>query len=780
MKKRIVSVILILCISVPFLTVSVSASASSHTYYSQYGNVSNSVDPYLCYLTCLSMAISDLGNPTTPSDVYRANGNTANTSWATIQSAYGIIVKETSLKNFDIETGKNKVITLLNSGNYPQGIMIIIKRGEGLYHAVLARKVVNGIIYCDDPAKKTGGCCIPLEQCYGYTSNGTYAGIYSYRTITKSSAWPGKGSASSGDTSFSSVTVTSSVPGQWAVTIPANYKLVCYDSATATKSSTYYISAKTEPYILTCTQQATLSDGKIRYFFVSGDGKNLWFDYTSNMSVPNNTVSYTVTFNANGGSISQSSKVVTPGQKYGDLPMPSRSGYIFDGWYPSASGGVHVTAATTVSLTSNRTLYAHWTQNTTYTVTFDPNGGSVSNNSKTVTYGSNYGTLPTPTRNGYTFDGWYTSASGGSLVTSNVTVRLTYNQTLYAHWSETKQTYTLYFDPDGGNVDTNSKRVTYGEYYGELPTPYRDGYTFEGWYTGRNGAGSLRWSGKYVTTKSDETVYAHWSLIDTRIRVHFDTNGGPDHGYLYYYESNDTYGNLPSTEWAGYIFEGWYTKPTGGTKIYSTTKLIQDSEHTLYAHWTKEETPPEPSTLAISGLRVTVSDGKIRASASVSSNYDLMDFTYSNGAAGGGLGSVGKNKKTFNYTYEVDYTNLAYDGAGTYTFWLTCTDMSGNSVTATYDYYLPGPNTSQSNTPQYFSCNVGIFCVNGKTVNLYNNPGDSTRVDYFSLGQSVGSTYGVKMPDGSTWYQVSVTSKGNVITVWLKYESDKMTVRNLG
>lgn len=491
--------------------------------------------------------------------------------------------------------------------------------------------------------------------------------------------------------------------GIWTVTIPDNYKLVCYTSANATKSSPNYISAKTEPYRLTCTQQATLSNGKVRYFFTSGDGKNLWFDYTNGMSAvssgTNPAKPYTVTFNANGGSVGQSSKTVTNGQRYGDLPMPSLDGYSFDGWFTSANGGTLVTAATTVNLTGN--------------------------------------------------------------------------QTLYAHWSKNKETYTIFFDPDGGSVDINSKEVNYGEYYGELPTPYRDGYKFEGWRTGRNGTGSLRSSEKKVTTKSDETLYAHWSPIDTRIRVHFDTNGGPDHGYLFYYEANDTYGTLPSTEWVGYTFDGWYTLANGGTKISSSTKLIQNSEHTLFAHWTKEE-EIEPSTLTISGLKVTVSGGKIRASATVTSNYDLMDYSYSNGAAGGGLGSVGKNRKTFEYTYEVDYTNLAYDGAGTYTFWLTCTDMSGNSVTATYDYYLPGKNT-----PQYFSCNVGIFTIKGKTVNLYNNPGDSKRVDYFDLGQSVGSSYGVNMPDGTTWYQVSVTSKGNVITVWLKYESDKMTIRNL-
>lgn len=60
------------------------------------------------------------------------------------------------------------------------------------YHAVLARKVVNDVIYCDDPAQKSSGCCIPLEECNHYSLNGRYPGILSYRIIKRTSSWPGK------------------------------------------------------------------------------------------------------------------------------------------------------------------------------------------------------------------------------------------------------------------------------------------------------------------------------------------------------------------------------------------------------------------------------------------------------------------------------------------------------------------------------------------------------------------------------------------------------------
>ena len=71
----------------------------------------------------------------------------------------------------------------------------------------------------------------------------------------------------------------------------------------------------------------------------------------------------------------------------------------------------------------------------TYTVTFNAKGGSVSTNNKIVTDGSPYGTLPTPTRSRFTFDGWYTEISGGTKITESSIVSLTADQTLYAHWT---------------------------------------------------------------------------------------------------------------------------------------------------------------------------------------------------------------------------------------------------------------------------------------------------------------------------------------------------------
>lgn len=216
---------------------------------------------------------------------------------------------------------------------------------------------------------------------------------------------------------------------------------------------------------------------------------------------------YTVTLNANEGSVSNESITVKNGSAYGNLPTPTREGYTFTGWYTSKSGGSKIASDTVATITSAQTLYAQWKVNT-YTVTLDANGGSVSASSINVDYGSTYSGLPTPTRTGYSFNGWYTAAEGGTKVTEQTKVTKTENHTLYAQW--THATYTITFNANGGSVSTPSKTVTYGSTYGTLPTPTRDYYTFNGWYTSASG-GSKVTSSTEVSQTKNHTLYARWT-----------------------------------------------------------------------------------------------------------------------------------------------------------------------------------------------------------------------------------------------------------------------------
>lgn len=145
------------------------------------------------------------------------------------------------------------------------------------------------------------------------------------------------------------------------------------------------------------------------------------------------TTTKTVQFNANGGTVGTKSKNVTIGKTYGTLPTPTRTGYDFDGWYTQKTDGTKVYNTTSVGTNPPTTLYAHWIAKK-YTVTLDANGGTVSMASRTATYGSEYPALPAPTREGYTFDGWYTQKTGGTKVDEDTTVTTAANHTLYAHW----------------------------------------------------------------------------------------------------------------------------------------------------------------------------------------------------------------------------------------------------------------------------------------------------------------------------------------------------------
>ena len=152
--------------------------------------------------------------------------------------------------------------------------------------------------------------------------------------------------------------------------------------------------------------------------------------------------SYLVTFDPNGGKVSPESTAVTINKPYGTLPTPNRTGYSFAGWYTEKTGGTKVTETTIVGKYPPTTLYAHWTANK-YLVYFDANrgefitaNGSVKRKQSTVTYGSKYYSMPTPTRTGgYKFVGWYTEPTGGTEVTSDTPVTTAKTHILYAHWS---------------------------------------------------------------------------------------------------------------------------------------------------------------------------------------------------------------------------------------------------------------------------------------------------------------------------------------------------------
>jgi len=141
-------------------------------------------------------------------------------------------------------------------------------------------------------------------------------------------------------------------------------------------------------------------------------------------------------------------------------------------------------------------------------VMFNANGGKLKVKHRAVFVGDKYGTLPTPARKGYTFKGWYTKKKSGSKITSKKTVKVTANQTIYAHW--VKQTKVrIKFNATGGKVSVKDKLLVAGNKYGKLPKPTRSGYTFKGWYTKKKGGVKIKSKDKIPKVKT-KTLYAHW------------------------------------------------------------------------------------------------------------------------------------------------------------------------------------------------------------------------------------------------------------------------------
>ena len=344
---------------------------------------------------------------------------------------------------------------------------------------------------------------------------------------------------------------------------------------TVTGAGTYLYGANVEI-------KYTLDDG-YSFYDITGDMTTMAFTMPArNLSVKLNAKAnkYTVTFDANGGNVDVSSKEVTYGSTYGDLPTPEKVGYKFIGWYTSTSYETEITSESNVGITSEQTLYAKWTANT-YTVNFDANGGDEINSVLTVTYDSTYGDLPTPTRLGYEFVGWFTDKTDGTQIISTSKVSTTDTQTLYARWKN--RTYTITFNANEGTVDTESKEVTFDGTYGDLPTPTREGYTFVGWFTDKTD-GSQILKDDIVKTASDQTLYARWS--NKTYTVNFDANGGTVDTESKTVVYDETYETLPVAKKTGYTFAGWYTAKTGGTKVTSDTKVKITDTQTLYAQYT--------------------------------------------------------------------------------------------------------------------------------------------------------------------------------------------------
>ena len=218
----------------------------------------------------------------------------------------------------------------------------------------------------------------------------------------------------------------------------------------------------------------------------------------------------------------------------------SRTGYYFAGWKLNNSGGTLGAGAniTNVAASGTVTYYAQWNINT-YTITYNANGGSVSPGAAAVNHGGRLN-LPTPSRSGYNFAGWYTDPNGGSKVDNNTT--WTGNATIYAHWSAAN--YTITYNPNGGNGSMSSQSVSAGSSVQlSYCLYYMNGYNFKGWSTSPGGSATIS-DGANYTPSGNVTLYAVWGK-EKGILVYMDTYYYSGSGA--YFKYNGTTYNLKNT-----------------------------------------------------------------------------------------------------------------------------------------------------------------------------------------------------------------------------------------
>lgn len=303
---------------------------------------------------------------------------------------------------------------------------------------------------------------------------------------------------------------------------------------------------------------------------------------------PPNLYDY-VSFNANGGIGAPNSEKVTVGDSL-TIPdtKPTRTGFDFLGWSTSSTAtSASYTAGGSFDPNSDTTLYAVWKLKT-YSVSYDANGGTGAPSNQTKTYDVDLTLTSTkPTRTGYTFKQWNTKEDGtGTVYASGGTYTGNDALTLYAIWTAIQ--YSVKYNANGGFGSMNDQTMTYDVEADLTANAFtKAGHTFHGWAT--SAEGDTAYSDKekvknlVSTSGGSITLYAVWSVNGITITFDAASNGGTCAEASRDIDYGSSLGTLPVASRPYYVFAGWFTAKTGGTKV-TTTRTFTAST-TLYAQF---------------------------------------------------------------------------------------------------------------------------------------------------------------------------------------------------
>jgi uncharacterized repeat protein (TIGR02543 family) len=299
-------------------------------------------------------------------------------------------------------------------------------------------------------------------------------------------------------------------------------------------------------------------------------------------------ISFLVSFEAQGGAPTPPAQTVAGGGKVtrpADPTTPPAPGYTFAGWHKEVQG-TNVWNFDVDTVTAPITLYAKWTAGTSFTVSFDAQGGAPTPNPQPVTSGGKaVWPSPVPAKDRYDLEGWYTEAAYTTKWDFNNAV--TANITLYAKWTEVApDSFVVSFDSGSGGSPVQSQNITSGgKATIPTPAPTKADHTFDAWYADEG----------YVTVYNFDTpvtanitLYAKWTAI-VRHAVTFNAQGGePTPTTQNVVSGAKATGPSPVPLKEGYTLEGWYKEAAYTTKWNFDTDTVT-AAITLYAKWTEVE-----------------------------------------------------------------------------------------------------------------------------------------------------------------------------------------------
>lgn len=456
-----------------------------------------------------------------------------------------------------------------------------------------------------------------------------------------------------------------------------------------------------------------------------------------------------ITYNANGGTLTEQEKYVPVGQPCGSLPTPTKSGYTFKGWYTQATGGNEITADT-IMPSIDITIYAQWDINN-YSMNYETNGGvfDVDKDAQLTIahiktedqifdqlYRYGFNKITAKNTSFYANTTFTVILSASTLKNKIATIQLnplaeyvsfTINKVSDdtnneigsidngSHIIKFDKVETDYIninitmqDRPVGNTDTlefTAKTsetlydyVTVNTVY-DLPTPRKTGYTFGGWFNNPSFDGNK--ITKIENTTSDQTVYAKW--IKDVYSITYNLNGGTISGQPTEYSIDTDTFTLPVPTRYGYTFIGW-TGSNGGL-IEETVEIAKGStgERLYSAHW------KENIGMSFSGA--------------TGSNYYFMDNHIIVTGAGGFSGQVFATLQykvlTTGNTYELEFicnTDTSVVGIDNQSGMIGKLENKGNNryvytftVDSTKGTFIFNPHITFNN----------IDATNDVTVNLY-------------------------------------------------------------